>query len=227
MRASAAARQAGYFAAVPDPNGSRTAVEIDFGRRLTEEEYRTAVEALSRADEGETFNGTTMVQLSPARVQIVLNAGVGGEDVVARLGKSAQTALAEQGLRPRTYGYAASTIENFDPASFAARLAELGGVSGAQSRVGDQASAWYGRLAAVSRARGTAGRMAARAGAAIREYAPYLAPLLLADDDLKPPLRARTTRQTPRPRRWRRRSPNDAARNSTTDANAANRSGGA
>jgi len=75
-RVSQAAKQMGLFFAVPNPAGQSVSVTLDFGKALREPEYRAAIERLTAADRGQLFEGTTMVKLDPAKVQIVLKDGV-------------------------------------------------------------------------------------------------------------------------------------------------------
>lgn len=73
--ASMALRQAVYFAARPLKGGGQWAIEVDFGRAMSPAEYRDTIERISRELSGDLFSGSTMVELEPATVQIVLNPG--------------------------------------------------------------------------------------------------------------------------------------------------------
>lgn len=163
-RISQAAQQNGYFAAIPDAHGDRLAIELDFGQALSPKELSSAVERLSRADGGRRFNGSTMRDLSPARVQIVLNEGATKADAAQLLDLAHQT-LAEPGDtgptgRFRGLAYSATVADGFDPAKFSQVVADRGGLSGSQVRADKSARLWYKALATASRTIGKAGELA-------------------------------------------------------------------
>ena len=91
-RVSQAAKQLGFFFPVPNPEGDAVALTLDFGRKMSEREYKQAISKITAADKGQRFNGTTMVALSPSRAQIVLNDGL-DESAANELAAIAQEAL--------------------------------------------------------------------------------------------------------------------------------------
>lgn len=163
-RVSEAARQNGYFAAIPDANGTRLAIELDFGRPLKPAELSESIRRLSAADNGDHFSGSTMRDLSPARIQIVLNEGATKEDA-AKVLDLAHQILAEPGDRGSTgrfrgLAYAATVADGFDPERFSQVVADRGGLSPSQLRADRSAQLWYRTLATASRTVGKARELA-------------------------------------------------------------------
>lgn len=141
-RASLALKQSGYFAARPEPGTERWAIEVDFGRSLSPEEYIRHVEAMSQ--DAPTFRGTTMVSLSPARVQIVLDEGLGRDAV--------QQTLEHIAARlPDDYvitwnAYEVRTVEGYGEDWFR-QVLDRRGLSEEQSRVDREVHQRFERLA--------------------------------------------------------------------------------
>ena len=100
-RVSQAAKQLGFFFPVPNPEGDAVALTLDFGRKMSEREYKQAISKITAADGGQRFNGTTMVALSPSRAQIVLNDGL-DETAAEELAALAQQALPRYNIQSAT-----------------------------------------------------------------------------------------------------------------------------
>lgn len=100
-RVSQAAKQLGFFFPVPNPEGDAVALTLDFGRKMSEREYKQAISKITAADGGQRFNGTTMVALSPSRAQIVLNDGL-DESAANELAAIAQEALPRYNIQSAT-----------------------------------------------------------------------------------------------------------------------------
>lgn len=154
-RVSKAMQQSGYFVARFDPQGTRQAVEIDFGRAMTPEEYRGVLETISRDVGAPTgaFNGSTMISLSQptARVQIVLNEGADVDATKAALAR-ALTDLETEGSAAIT-SYPVTTLENFDAGTFDQDVEAGGPLTREQQRVDREARRAYGRLARLVKGR--------------------------------------------------------------------------
>lgn len=100
-RVSQAAKQLGFFFPVPNPEGDAVALTLDFGRKMSEREYKQAISKITAADGGQRFNGTTMVALSPSKAQIVLNEGL-DETAAEELAALAQQALPRYNIQSAT-----------------------------------------------------------------------------------------------------------------------------
>jgi hypothetical protein len=100
-RVSQAAKQLGFFFPVPNPEGDAVALTLDFGRKMSEREYKQAISKITAADGGQRFNGTTMVALSPSKAQIVLNDGL-DESAADELAALAQKALPRYTIQSAT-----------------------------------------------------------------------------------------------------------------------------
>ena len=100
-RVSQAAKQLGFFFPVPNPEGNAVALTLDFGRKMSEREYKQAISKITAADGGQRFNGTTMVALSPSKAQIVLNEGL-DESAADELAALAQKALPRYTIQSTT-----------------------------------------------------------------------------------------------------------------------------
>jgi hypothetical protein len=85
-RISVAMKQAAYFTSRPSPVATgRWAAEIGFNRSMEPAEYGAILETISNGSV--TFNGTTMMSLSPARVQITMDEGVTKEQAKAEVNR--------------------------------------------------------------------------------------------------------------------------------------------
>lgn len=147
-RVSLAARQMGFFFSVPNPEGRSVAVTLDFGRGLKEQEYKYAIERLTTADNGQLFNGTTMVKLDPAKVQIVLNDGVDeqGAESLLRLVRQVLPQYNTRGTVQRVESFFPNDVEKLDDA-FAEYLSRIGYLTPEQAQAQQRAIIAYGQLA--------------------------------------------------------------------------------
>jgi hypothetical protein len=150
-RVSQAAKQLGFFFPAPNPEGKSVALTLDFGKKLSESQYKKAISALTAADKGRRFNGTTMVALDPSRVQIVLNDGL-DEQAAEELAQMAQKTLPRYNIQANThrvtpiYGGGDSLAEAFR--DYALRVGVL---TPEQAKAQDDAIRAYQSLAESSR----------------------------------------------------------------------------
>jgi hypothetical protein len=147
-RVSQAAKQAGFFFSVPDPNGPSVAVTLDFGKALRELDYKRAVERLTRADDGRLFNGTTMVKLDPAKVQIVLKEGVdeAGAENLLRLARQTLPQYNVQGAVQRVKPFFPNESDELNDA-FSQYFDRIGYLTPEQAQVQQRAITSYEQLA--------------------------------------------------------------------------------
>jgi hypothetical protein len=147
-RVSQAAKQLGFFFSVPNPNGPSVAVTLDFGRALKEPEYKAAIERLTAADNGQLFNGTTMVKLDPAKVQIVLNDGVDerGAEGLLSLARQALPQYNTSGTVRRVDSYFPNDATRLDDA-FAEYFTRIGYLTPEQAQAQQRAVTSYEQLA--------------------------------------------------------------------------------
>jgi len=147
-RVSQAAKQMGLFFAVPNPAGQSVSVTLDFGKALREPEYRAAIERLTAANRGQLFEGTTMVKLDPAKVQIVLKDGVdeAGAESLLNLARQALPQYNTKGTVQRVEAIRSANAKQLNEA-FADYLSRIGYLTPEQAQVQQRAITSYEQLA--------------------------------------------------------------------------------
>lgn len=147
-RVSQAAKQMGLFFAVPNPAGQSVSVILDFGKALREPEYRAAIERLTAADRGQLFEGTTMVKLDPAKVQIVLKDGVdeAGAESLLNLARQALPQYNTNGTVQRVEAIRSANAKQLNEA-FADYFSRIGYLTPEQAQAQQRAITSYEQLA--------------------------------------------------------------------------------
>ena len=147
-RVSQAAKQMGLFFAVPNPAGQSVSVTLDFGKALREPEYRAAIERLTAADRGQLFEGTTMVKLDPAKVQIVLKDGVdeAGAESLLNLARQALPQYNTKGTVQRVEAIRSANAKQLNEA-FADYFSRIGYLTPEQAQAQQRAITSYEQLA--------------------------------------------------------------------------------
>lgn len=147
-RVSQAAKQMGLFFAVPNPAGQSVSVTLDFGKALREPEYRAAIERLTAVDRGQLFEGTTMVKLDPAKVQIVLKDGVdeAGAESLLNLARQALPQYNTKGTVQRVEAVRSTNAKQLNEA-FADYFNRIGYLTPEQAQAQQRAITSYEQLA--------------------------------------------------------------------------------